>query len=146
MGQSNQYNLSMFTIIAYKENNSDYCRGCLMDSWGSGFIIENWSEAIEKAVEIKNIKRDEYENEYELTVISNDGRLIIENDQPSEFDEYNNGRDFLNQVREASKQLRLSELERKQNLELEKVRAVELERIRKEVIERDRLLALHPLS
>lgn len=39
----------LYTLIAYKENSSDYCRGCLMDSYSSDFEAWTGAEAEELA-------------------------------------------------------------------------------------------------
>lgn len=41
----------MMRLVSYKASSADYCRGCLMQSWDSHFII-NSVESLDEAVKI----------------------------------------------------------------------------------------------
>jgi hypothetical protein len=79
----------MFTVIAYKPDSEDYCRGCLMSSYPSDmeFICsDNKDEVVEFLAEYKkhNAFLDSGEDGYEFTYLYN-GSVATEteeNDDP----------------------------------------------------------------
>jgi hypothetical protein len=68
---------TIFTLIAYKRDGVDTCRGCVMDSWGADFILETHfsKESLAErwaGLEWKNKhEHDRREPDYEFDILIN---------------------------------------------------------------------------
>jgi hypothetical protein len=68
---------TIFTLIAYKRDGVDTCRGGVMDSWGADFILETYlnKESIAKRwgqIQWKNIhEHDRREPDYDFDILIN---------------------------------------------------------------------------
>lgn len=72
----------MISIIAYKQDSSDSCRGCLMNSWGSDFKFAQTTSQEEAAKIIADIFRtplEDREGGYEITLTIGDAGMTIYN-------------------------------------------------------------------
>lgn len=107
----------IYTIIAYKENNDDTCRGCVRARYGSDLQFKSFEEAQKAAdyyAEMSLIVRDEYENSYTLYILY-DGK-----EYPDEYE--------IQDVFEGMCHTSVENLKAKQAEEKKKAEQIELER------------------
>ena len=82
-----------FSLIAYKPNSDDFCRGCLMASYSSEFeclsnisqaeLVDNLSDFM-----VKNASKRCGEADFKFTVFNDSGIKVYDNDYPI-YDEQN---------------------------------------------------------
>jgi hypothetical protein len=62
-----------YTLIAYKPNGSDCCRGCVMSRWNSDFELCTFEYIVDLENELFRFHKltDETEGSYELTILVN---------------------------------------------------------------------------
>ncbi len=88
----------LYTLIAYKSNSSDYCRGCLMASYGSDFelwtgteveaLADRWASLLDR-----NRNRERGEDGFEITLLING--VPAPYSYVEEFDKNQEARDAL---------------------------------------------------
>jgi hypothetical protein len=75
---------TVYTVLAYKEDNVDTCRGCVMDRWGSDFqygVFDTIEEAAQFQFDVgKRAQYEKYEREHEFTILVN-GRECDDDDE-----------------------------------------------------------------
>jgi len=75
--------MANYTLIAYKSDNTDYCRGCEMDRWSSDFQLfctDDLDELAREYFRIKQIKIEQREAEYEITFLIDGVEASLEYD------------------------------------------------------------------
>jgi hypothetical protein len=74
-----------YTIVAYKPNGEDTCRGCVMSTYNSDFFLETFTDPIkaaEKFIELENDpKIDKYEPDWEEIIILFNGKDDLSNNK-----------------------------------------------------------------
>lgn len=88
----------LYTLVAYKSNSSDYCRGCLMASYGSDFelwtgteletLADRWASLLDR-----NRKMERGEDGFEVTLLING--VPAPYSYVEEFDKNQDARDAL---------------------------------------------------
>lgn len=129
----------MYTLIAYRPNQTDYCRGCHMGSSDSDFSIEYFEATREGMANMLDLIKDfhkadfdvrsnrEYAN-YELTILCNGVELTEYDPQDASILEKinslkaSNERIWLQEEKEVAK---LKEEKRREQSRLEDIRQLE---------------------